>query len=144
MGLVFERFDTDVKEFLKTTAVKIPAMRHVLRSSLAALDYMHDRGILHADLKTSNILLRSAGAFRQQWYKQLRKPAKAASATGAVSPTPAASASSDAANEHETLVAAFQLPALFEVRGTDFKRTLWSGWVAGRVGVGGRGRGLGL
>ena len=50
IGFVFERFDTDVGQFLKMSPLKVTGMRHVLRCVLAALSYMHERGLVHAGL----------------------------------------------------------------------------------------------
>ena len=58
IGMVFEHFDTDLRKFLKKVQVEVAGMRHVLRSVLAALRYMHDLGLVHADCKSANILLR--------------------------------------------------------------------------------------
>ena len=64
VGMVFERFDTDVRQFLNMLPLKVSGMRHVLRCVLAALAYMHELGLVHADLKTANILLRGKGVFQ--------------------------------------------------------------------------------
>ena len=37
IGMVFERFDTDVGQFLKVLPLQVSGMRHVLRCVLAAL-----------------------------------------------------------------------------------------------------------
>jgi hypothetical protein len=58
IGLIFDLFDTDIKQFLQSRDFRIGGMRHVLRSVLAALDYIHDRGLVHANVKPANILLR--------------------------------------------------------------------------------------
>ena len=58
IGMVFERFDTDVRQFLKMSPLKVSGMRHVLRCVLAALAYMHKLGFVHADLRTASIFLR--------------------------------------------------------------------------------------
>ncbi len=60
--MVFERFDTDIRQFLKMSPLKVAGMRHVLRFVLAALAF--ELGMVHADLKTANMLLRGAGAFK--------------------------------------------------------------------------------
>ena len=71
IGLVFERFDTDVRQFLKMSPLKVAGMRHVLRSVLAPLAYMHELGLVHADVKPADILLRGAGAFQDGWRRLL-------------------------------------------------------------------------
>ena len=121
IGLVFERFDTDVGQFLKMSPLKVTGMRHVLRCVLAALSHMHERGLVHADLKPANILLRAAGAF-QDGLRRLQGRAMgvipgggAKSASGAESASGAASASGGA-NVYEPLELTDPLPAFFEVR----------------------------
>jgi serine/threonine protein kinase len=69
IGLVFERFDTDVRQFLKMWPLKVAGMRRVLRIVLAALAYMHELGLVHANFKPANILLRGAGAFQDGWRR---------------------------------------------------------------------------
>ena len=69
--MVFERFDTDIRQFLKMSQLKVAGMRHVLRSVLAALAF--ELGMVHADLKTANMLLRGAGAFQDGWRRLLGK-----------------------------------------------------------------------
>jgi serine/threonine protein kinase len=58
LGLIFDLFDTDINQFLQGRAFRIGGMRHVIRSVLAALVYMHDHGLVHANVKPANILLR--------------------------------------------------------------------------------------
>jgi serine/threonine protein kinase len=41
-----------------------PEVRHVLRSVLAGLEHMHSRGVVHFDIKPSNILFTSDGSGR--------------------------------------------------------------------------------
>ena len=62
--MVFERFDTDVRQFLKLSPLKVSGRRHVLRCVLAALAYMHELGFVHADLTTATHLLRGKGVFK--------------------------------------------------------------------------------
>ena len=50
LGLVFERFHTDVRQFLQTLPLKVTGQRHVLRAVLAALAHMHEHGLVHADV----------------------------------------------------------------------------------------------
>ena len=44
-------------------------MRHILRKVLSALTYMHELGILHADLKPANILMRPEDSVATEWVQ---------------------------------------------------------------------------
>ena len=114
IGLVFERFDTDVRQFLKLRPLKVAGMRHVLRSVLAALAYMHELGLAHADLKPANILLRGAGAFKDGWRRLVGRARKLIPSGGATSAIGAASAIGGA-DVDEPLELTYHLPASFEV-----------------------------
>ena len=81
IGLVFELFETDVRQFLKKAPLEIAGMRHVLRKVVSALTYMHELGILHADLKPANILMRPEDFAATEWVQWLA----AVSTTGAAS-----------------------------------------------------------
>ena len=69
--MVFERFDTDIRQFLKMSPLKVAGMRHVLRCVLAALAF--ELGMVHADLETANMLLRGAGAFSRRLAQTARE-----------------------------------------------------------------------
>ena len=69
LGLVFEAFDVDLRKFLRRRPLRLAALRHVLRSVLKALAYVHERGLVHADLKPANILLRGVGDFQRGFRK---------------------------------------------------------------------------
>ena len=58
IGLVFERYHIDVRQLLKKKAVELAGLRYVLRNVVSALTYMHEKGILHADLQPANLLMR--------------------------------------------------------------------------------------
>ena len=78
MGLVFERYDIDLRESLNQTVCTVFAMRHIMRSLLGALEHMHSNGIVHTDLKPRNILLRGAGDFKERFRQQFGRAASAA------------------------------------------------------------------
>ena len=71
VGLVFEAFDVDLRAFLKKQALNSAGTRHILRSAFKALQYVHERGVVHADVKLANILLRGVGPFRGEFRKLL-------------------------------------------------------------------------
>ena len=93
IGFVFERFDTVVGQFLKMSPLKVTGMRHVLRCVLAALSHMHERGLVHADLKPANILLRAACAFQDGWRRLQARAMGVITGGGAKSTSGAESAS---------------------------------------------------
>ena len=109
IGLVFEHFDTDLRKFLDIVQVKVAGMRHVLRSVLAALSFMHGHGLIHADCQPGSILLRGARAFQVGWLQLLEASRMAASASG-FAPT-GGGASLNAPPE-----VTYHLPSFFEVR----------------------------
>ena len=94
LGLVFEAFDVDLRKFLHRQPLRSAGMRHVLRSVLKALAYVHERGLVHADLKPANILLRGVGDFQRGFRKLLKTGANAEARV----PPAAASASSAASS----------------------------------------------
>ena len=106
--MVFERFDTDVRQFLKMSPLKVSGMRHVLRCVLAALAYMHKLGFVHADLKTANIFLRGKGVYEYGWRRMLGR------AMGVI-PGGGAASASGCVNVYEHVELTYHLPACFEV-----------------------------
>jgi len=80
IGLVFDLFDTDARQFLKKMPLQMAGARHLLRSLLAALACMHAVGLLHADVKPANILLRGAGPFRKGFLRMLANADEVAAA----------------------------------------------------------------
>ena len=119
IGLVFELFDTDGRQFLKKMPMKIAGARHLLRGLLAALACMHAVGLVHADVKPANILLRGAGPFRQGFQRMLGSARSVAAASGAAtcraqSSGGEASGRLDAVN-NEALEVTHHLPQSFEV-----------------------------
>ena len=63
-ALIYEQYDTDLRQCLLKGPLHTAAQRHVLRSVLAALAFMHEAGLVHADLKPANVLVRGAGRFK--------------------------------------------------------------------------------
>ena len=104
LGLDFERYAADLGQTLKIMAVRSTGQRHVLRSVLEAVTYMHAKGIVHADVKSPNVLLRGRGRFQRIWCEML--------AGCAASASKAASAKEATAAEMTN-----HLPQAFEVRG---------------------------
>ena len=121
-GLVFDRYDADVRQMLRATPLKEAGIRHVLRSVLAALAFMHGSGLMHTDVTSGNILLRGAEHFRTGWLQMLAKSnphvegGGSASASGAASAS-AATSSGGRAQENAAHELRFHLAHTFEVRG---------------------------
>ena len=70
IGLVFDLYEIDVRQFLQKSSFTESGMRHVLNSVLDGLQYIHDKGCVHTDIKPANILMRgsaqSRGCFRNE------------------------------------------------------------------------------
>ena len=77
IGLVFDMYEIDVRQFLRNSFFTRSGMRHVLNSVLEGLRFIHDRGCIHCDLKPANIFMRGAihlrGWFSRQRF-QLQQP----------------------------------------------------------------------
>ena len=67
LGVVYERFEIDLHHFLQKSRLEIAGMRQVLRTVCAALTYMHGKGLVHADLKPANILMRPEDFAADLW-----------------------------------------------------------------------------
>ena len=118
LGLVFEAFDTDLRKFLQLQPLRLAGMRHVLRSALKALAHVHERGLIHADFKPANMLLRGVGDFQRGFLKLLETAALAEVPPAAVSASSATSrnvAASTIQNKDLEVDLANHLPWCFEV-----------------------------
>ena len=58
IGLVFDLYEIDVRQFLEKSSFTQSGVRHVLNSVLAGLGFIHDSGCVHCDVKPANILMR--------------------------------------------------------------------------------------
>ena len=58
IGLVFDLYEIDVRQFLKKSSFTQGGMRHALNSVLEGLRFIHDRGCIHCDLKPANFFMR--------------------------------------------------------------------------------------
>ena len=86
IGLVYERYDTDVERFLRKRPLKDAGIRHVLRSAVVALEHLHKLGFIYMNLRPSKMLLRGEGTFRRGWQRMCHEREPALSAcTNAVS-----------------------------------------------------------
>ena len=95
---------------------------------IGALLYMHNLGIVHADLNPSNILLHGAGAFQDAWLGLLANASGAASANSASRaasacevdgheslPLSSAQSHSPFSGCNEPFEVTYHLPGLFQV-----------------------------
>lgn len=64
--MVFEYIDHDLTGILKHKTFKLPPgqIKHLARQFFSGLHYLHHKGILHRDLKASNILVSSNGVLK--------------------------------------------------------------------------------
>ena len=105
IGLVFNLYEIDVRQFLKTSSFTQGGMRHVLNSVLEGLRFMHDGGCIHCDLKPANIFMRGAIHLRGCFGKEVLKLQQLGD-WNAVAPCP-----------HGRTEFQYQIPNSFEVRG---------------------------
>ena len=105
IGLVFDLYEIDVRQFLKHSSFTLGGMRHVLNSVLEGLRFLHDRGCIHCDLKPANIFMRGAIHLRGCFEREVLKLQQLGD-WGAVAPCP-----------HSSTEFQYQIPNSFEVRG---------------------------
>ena len=73
IGLVFDKYEIDVRQFLKKSSFTQGGMRHVLNSVLEGLRFIHERGCIHCDLKPANIFMRGAIHLRGCFSRKLQQ-----------------------------------------------------------------------
>ena len=105
IGLVFDLYEIDVRQFLKKSSFTQGGMRHVLNSVLEGLRFIHYRGCIHCDLKPANIFMRGAIHLRGCFEKEVLKLQQLGD-WGAVAPCP-----------HSRTEFQYQIPDSLEVRG---------------------------
>ena len=106
LGLVFDLFETDVRQYLQTgKRFTTGGTQHVLSSVLDGLAYMHGKGLVHSDMKPANILMRGTPAFRGCFGRKPWAAQPAATATG------------------DLLEFEYQVPASFQARPAKFNCT---------------------
>ena len=106
IGLVFDLYEIDVRQFLQKSSFTQGGMRHVLNSVLDGLRFIHDRGCIHCDIKPANIFMRGAIHLRGCFNEELLKLSKLGNWAEAVVPCP-----------HSMTQFQYQIPNSFEVRG---------------------------
>ena len=104
IGLVFDKYEIDVKQFLKKSSFTQGGMRHVLNSVLDGLHFIHGRGCIHGDLKPENIFMRGAMHLRGCFSRGMSELQELGHET-AVAPDP-----------HSMTEFQYQIPKSFEVR----------------------------
>ena len=93
-GTVFELYEISLRGFLKNQSLSTAGQRHVLKSVAQGLERLHAHGLVHADLKPANILLRGARAFAEGWRQRFGSAAAASEAASASADAPASEAAS--------------------------------------------------
>ena len=106
IGLVFDLYDIDVRQFLQTSKFTQSGMRHVLNSVLEGLLFIHCKGCIHCDLKPANIFMRGAIYNRGCFEKDGLTTLQHIKDWGAVTPCP-----------HNLTEFECQIPNSFEARG---------------------------
>ena len=71
IGLVFDLYEVDVRQFLQDYPFTQTGTRHVLNSVIAGLGFLHGNGMVHCDLKPANIFMRGAMSTRGCFEKKV-------------------------------------------------------------------------
>ena len=108
IGLVFDMYEIDVKQFLTKSSFTQGGMRHVLNSVLEGLRFIHDRGCIHGDLTPANIFMRGAMHLRGCFSRGMSELQELGH-ENAVAPDP-----------HSMTEFQYQIPKSFEVRSDPF------------------------
>ena len=106
IGFAFDLYEIDGRQFFQTSTFAQGGMRHCSNSILGGLQFIHDRGCVHSDLKPANIFMRGGlynrGCFEKDGLRTLQQLQD----SDAVTPC-----------AHNLKVFEYQVPSSFEVRG---------------------------
>lgn len=61
MCFKMDLFDTDLSKVVDRGPMSLGAIRHVLRSVISAVGYLHERGFMHRDVKPGNLVVKTTG-----------------------------------------------------------------------------------
>lgn len=59
--LLFEYSEMDLRKFIDNQKISLEHIRHIFRQIVKGVDYLHENGIFHRDLKPQNILIDKNG-----------------------------------------------------------------------------------
>ena len=70
-GLVMEKFDSDLLQFLDGRPCSVPKAKEILRQLARGLKHLHGANLVHRDVKPDNVLVRVAPGEREKVHVAL-------------------------------------------------------------------------